>query len=69
MARINAKILLFVNKKENSRTEGTPSFMFSFELSKTLCIEFIKTRNVNGLNRTILDKMNMVTGKKPETIN
>ena len=37
--------------------------MFSFELSRILCIQFIETRNVNDLSRTVIDKMDMVAGQ------
>ena len=64
MAQTNTKTILLLNKKENPQARDTSTFMFSFELSRTLCIQFIETRNANGLSRTIIDKMDMVTGKK-----
>ena len=44
-------------------SRDTSYFMFSFELSRILCIQFIETRNVNDLSRTVIDKMDMVAGQ------
>ena len=63
MTSINAKTVLLLNKKENPRARDTSAFMFSFKISKTLSIQFIETRSVNGLSHTVIDKMNMLQEK------
>jgi len=63
MARINAGTLFAISKDEKPRKSSSKSFDFGWELVQSLTTDFIQQRPRNGLQKSILLKMQLVLGQ------
>ena len=61
-SQINASTVWFMNSNENPRK--IDSMGFGWELVKFLVVPYVKQRSVNGLSRSIQNKMSLIVGKR-----
>ena len=61
-SRINASAVWSMNNNENP--QKTESMSFGWELVKSLVVSYVNQRSVNGLSRSIQNKMSLVVGKR-----
>ena len=48
----------------NENPQKTESMSFGWELVKSLVVSYVNQRSVNGLSRSIQNKMSLVVGKR-----